>query len=89
MEAKAENLKHKGHERTNSNGETVGTGRLRWERECENMTSPFVIWGVMSFGNSRGEEQGTTAVGREAPALGRESAYLFQGYQHDQERLEV
>ena len=79
MEAKAESLKHKGHERTNSNGETVGTGRLRWERECENMMSPFVIRGVMSFGDSWGEGQGTTAVGREAPALGKESAYLFPG----------
>ena len=39
------------------------------------MTSIFVILGVTtSLGDSWGEEQGTIAVEREAPGLGRESA---------------
>ena len=45
--------------------------------ECGNVTSPFVTLGVTSFGNSWGEGQGTIAVGREVPALGRESERLF------------
>ena len=52
MEANAESSKHMGHERTNSSGETVGTGQLRWEEECENATSPFVTLGVKGFGDS-------------------------------------
>ena len=47
-----------GHERTDSSKETVGTGQLRWEGECGNVTSPFVILGVTVFGVNRGEEQG-------------------------------
>ena len=30
LEAKAESAKHMRRERTNSNGETVGMGQLRW-----------------------------------------------------------
>ena len=66
-----------GRDRINSNGETIGTGQLRWEGECGNVTSPFVSRSVTSFGNSCGEEQGTIAMAREVPALGRESACLF------------
>ena len=51
--------------------------QLRWEGEYENVTSPFVTLGVTSFGNSCKEEQGTIAVAREVPALGRESACIF------------
>ena len=47
------------------------------EGECGNLASPFVILGVTIFGDSLGEGQATIAVGREAPALGRESACLF------------
>ena len=68
-----------GHERTNSYGETVGTVQLRWEGECGNATSPFVILDVTGFGNSRAEEQGTIAEGRKALAFGKESACLFPG----------
>ena len=46
MEAKAESSKHMGGEKTNSLGETVGKGQLRWEEECGNVTSPLVILGV-------------------------------------------
>ena len=74
MGTNAESSKHVGRERTNSNGETVGTGPLKWEGECGNVKSPFVIPGVTSFGDSWGEGQGTIAVGGEAPAFGRESA---------------
>ena len=79
MEAKAENSKHMGRERTNSNRETAGMGQLRWEGECGNVTSPFVTLNVTSFGNSWGEEQGTIAVARKVLALGRESSWLFPG----------
>ena len=37
----------------------------------------FVILGVTGFGDGWEEEQGTIAVGREAPSLERESACLF------------
>ena len=68
MEARAESSKHMGRERTNSNGETVVIGQLRWEGECGNVKIPFVTLGVMSFGKSWGEEHGTIAVARDVPA---------------------
>ena len=40
MEAKAKRSKHMGRERTNSSGETVGSGQLIWEGEFGNVTSP-------------------------------------------------
>ena len=77
MEAKAESSKHVGCDRTDSNGETVGMGQLRWEEECGNMMSLFVTLGLTSFGNSWREEQGAIAVGKEVSALGRESFLLL------------
>ena len=62
METKAESSKHMGHERTNSSGETVGTGQLIWEGECGNVTSLFVILGVMGFCDSWGEGKGPSAI---------------------------
>ena len=62
-----------------SSEKTVGIGQLRLEGECENVTSPFVILGVIIFGDSWEEGQGTIAVGREAPVLEKESACLFPG----------
>ena len=50
-----ETSKHMGRERTDFNGETVGTGKLKWKGKCGNVTSPFVILGVTSFGDSWGE----------------------------------
>ena len=50
MEGNAESSKDTGHERTNSCRETVGMGQLRWEGECVNVTSPFVILGVTVSG---------------------------------------
>ena len=82
-EVKAESSKHLGGERTNSSGETVALGELRWEGECGNMTSPFVTLGVKSFGNSWGEEYGTIAVGREVQLCEENQHAYFQGYQHD------
>ena len=77
MEVKVESSKHMGHERTNYSGETVGKRRLRWEAECGNVTSPFVILGVTGFGNSWRKGAGTIAVSREHPVLRKESACLF------------
>ena len=79
LEVKVESSRHMGCKRTNSNEETVGMGQLSWVGKCGNVTSPFVTLGVTSFGNSLGEEQGTIAVVREVPALGRASASLFPG----------
>ena len=53
--------------------------QLSWEEEWENVTSPFVTLGVKSFVSIWGEEPETMAVGREVPALGRESACSFSG----------
>ena len=61
-----------GREKTNSNRETLGMGQLRWEEECGNVMSSFVILVVTSFGDSWREGQRTIAIGKEAPALGRE-----------------
>ena len=47
------------------------------------MTSPFVILGISSCGDSWGEGQGTIAVRKEAPALEENQHAHFQGYQHD------
>ena len=77
MEAKEESPKPMRRERTNSSGETIGTVQLRWEGKCGNVTSPFVILGGTGFGDILGKGQGTIAVGRETPALERESACLF------------
>ena len=80
METNAESSKHMlVHERTDFSGETVGTGPLRWEGECENVTPPFMILGGTGFGDSWGEGQGTIAIGKEATVLGKESACLFSG----------
>ena len=57
MKGNAEGSKDMGHERTNSSRETVGTGQLRWEGDCGNVTSPFVILGVTVFGVSSEEGQ--------------------------------
>ena len=54
-------------------------GQLKREGECGNVTSPFVTLDVTCFGSSWGEEQGTIAIAREVPGLGRESACLFAG----------
>ena len=53
--------------------------QLRWEEEWENVTPPFATLGVTSFDSSWVEEPETIAVGREVPALGRESACSFAG----------
>ena len=79
MEAKAESSKHMGRERTNSSVETVGTEQMRWEGECGNVTSPFVILGVTGFSDNWEERKVTIAGGREAPTLGRDSACFFLG----------
>ena len=57
--------------------------QLRWEGECQNVASPLVTLDVTSFGNSQVEEKGTITVAKAVPALGRKSACLFSGYQHD------
>ena len=80
MEAKAESSKHLEREKTNFNGETVGLKQLIWEGECGNMTSPFVTLVVTSFGNSWREEQGTIAIGCEAPLWEEKQRVYFQGY---------
>ena len=61
-------------ERTNSSGETVGTGQLRCD-ECGNVTSSFVILGVTGFGDSCG--------GDHRSRQGENQHAYFQGYQHD------
>ena len=73
---RVESSKHMGCEKTNFSAETVGTEQLRWEVECGNVMSPFVILGVTGFGDSWGEGQGTIAIGKEAQSLGRKSACL-------------
>ena len=77
-ERKAESSKNMGHERTNFSRETVGTGQLKWEGKCGNLTSAFVIRGVTVFSLAGGGTR-TIAVGREAPVRGKESACLFPG----------
>ena len=78
-QAKGRSFKHMGRERTNSSREIVRTVQLRWEGLWENVTSPFVILGTTGLGDSWGKGQETIAEGREAPALGRDSACLFPG----------
>ena len=72
MEANPKSSKHSGHKRTNFCAETVGMGQLRWQEKCGKVSSPFVILGLTSFGDSWGEGQGTIAVGREVPVLQKE-----------------
>ena len=79
MEANALNSKHAGNERTNSSGETVRTGQLRWEGDYGNVTSSFVILSVTDFGDSWVEEQVTIAVARDANVLGKNQHAWFQG----------
>ena len=72
MDGNAESSRDMEYEMNNSSGETIGTGQFRWERECGNVTSPFVILNVTGFGVSCMErETRTIAVGREAPVLGK------------------
>ena len=49
LEAKAESSKVTGRERTNSSGETVETGQLKWKRECGNVTYPICDTGCNGF----------------------------------------
>ena len=67
-----------GCEKITSSRETVGMGKLKWEGECDVSICNI---GCHRFGNSWGERQETITVGREALALGKESACTFPGIQ--------
>ena len=84
MEAKAETSKHMGRERTNSSWETVGTGQLRWEGECENVTSPFVIVSVTGWGIAGERDNGPPQETGRLQLWEKNQHAYFQGYQHDQ-----
>ena len=71
-EGKAESSKNIGLERTNSFTETEGTGQLKWEGKCGNLTSAFVILGVTVFslaGGGEGSRQGGSSLGKRISML--------------------
>ena len=87
MKGNAEGSKDIKHERTNSSGKAVGTGELRWQRKCGNVTSPFVILSVTVFGFSRGEEQEPLQLAGRPQFWKINQHSYFQVYQYDREPI--
>ena len=87
MEGNADSSKDMGH-RTNSSGKTVGTGQLRWEGECGNVASPFMILGVTVSGVRWGEEQEPSQSAEKLQFWEKNQYAYIQGYQHGRGPIE-